>query len=355
MFTAITNAATSSYGTYGKDERNMPAMWMIRGDGGRLYDEFRDRNLAAIGWGQLAPSAMPGVSRKALIQAYKDVQPGIKDASAVSGASQVFRFVNEVKEGDTVVTYSPANRTYSVGRFTGPSQYRADLADDGMSLIRPVAWFANEVDRDKLTSASRNSLGSTLTVFNIAEAAQKELIALATGKGLTASTKEPIDEPEVLEDPLKGVQEIAFERIKDQINSLDWSEMQELVAGILRAMGYKTLVSPAGADRGKDIIASPDGFGFEPPRIVVEVKHRTARMSSSDIRSFLGGRHKDDRGLYVSTGGFTKDALYEGERANVHLTMWTLDELARTLMVNYAATDPETKRLVPLSYFYVPA
>ena len=131
--------------------------------------------------------------------------------------------------------------------------------------------------------------------------------------------------------------------------------MQELVAGILRAMGYKTLVSPAGADRGKDIIASPDGFGFEPPRIVVEVKHRHERMGSGEIRSFLGGRHKDDRGLYVSTGGFTKDALYEGERANVHLTMWTLDELARTLMAHYPATDPETKRLVPLRYFYVPA
>jgi restriction system protein len=35
--------------------------------------------------------------------------------------------------------------------------------------------------------------------------------------------------------------------------------------------------------------------------------------------------------------------------------MWTLDELARTLMAHYPATDPETKRLVPLSYFYVPA
>lgn len=333
----------------------MATMWMIRGDGGRLYDDFRERNLAAIGWAQLAPAAKPGVSRKSLIQAYKDLQPGIKDASAVSGASQVFRFVNEIKEGDTVVTYSPANRTYLVGRFTGPCQFRPDLADNGMSLTRPVDWYAQEVDRDKLQAISRNSLGSTLTVFKVGEAAQKELVALATGKPVSAAAKDLSDEPEALDDPLKGVQEIAFERIKDQINSLDWSEMQDLVAGILRAMGYKTLVSPAGADRGKDIIASPDGFGFEPPRIVVEVKHRNARMGSSEIRSFLGGRHKDDRGLYVSTGGFTKDALYEGERANVHLTMWTLDELAKTLMAHYPTTDPETKRLVPLTYFYMPA
>lgn len=65
----------------------MPTMWMIRGDGGRLYDDSRDRNLAAIGWGQFAIEAKPGVSRKSLIQAYKNLQPGIKDASAVSGAS----------------------------------------------------------------------------------------------------------------------------------------------------------------------------------------------------------------------------------------------------------------------------
>jgi restriction system protein len=44
--------------------------------------------------------------------------------------------------------------------------------------------------------------------------------------------------------------------------------MQDLVAGLLRALGYKKRVSPAGPDRGKDIVASPDGFGFESPRIL---------------------------------------------------------------------------------------
>ena len=34
----------------------------------------------------------------------------------------------------------------------------------------------------------------------------------------------------------------AHEFIKDKILQLDWEEMQELVAGILRAMGYKTIV-----------------------------------------------------------------------------------------------------------------
>jgi len=40
---------------------------------------------------------------------------------------------------------------------------------------------------------------------------------------------------------------------------------------------------------------------------------------------------------------------------NVPLTLWTLDELARTLMANYRETDAVTKQLVPLRYFYLPA
>jgi restriction system protein len=78
-------------------------------------------------------------------------------------------------------------------------------------------------------------------------------------------------------------------------------------------------------------------------------------MGSAQIRSFLGGRHRDDRGLYVSTGGFSKDALYEADRATVPLTLWSLDELARTLMANYPATDAQTKGIIPLKFFYVPA
>ena len=50
-------------------------------------------------------------------------------------------------------------------------------------------------------------------------------------------------------------------------------------------------------------------------------------MRAQDIRSFLGGRHPQDKGLYVSTGGFTKDAHYEAERANIPLSLMTIDDL----------------------------
>ncbi|AEF34595.1 restriction endonuclease [Mycolicibacter sinensis] len=163
-----------------------------------------------------------------------------------------------------------------------------------------------------------------------------------------------VPEENVEPDPLADYESIAFERIKDQVNRLGWEGMQQLIAGILRAMGYKTQVSPPGSDLGRDILASPDGFGFERPRIVVEVKHRKQTMGSTDIRSFLGGRHPDDRGLYVSTGGFTKDARYEADRSTVPLALWTLDEVTKALLDNYESTDTKTRSLISLRTFYGP-
>lgn len=335
----------------------MTKTWMIRGESGRLYEDFRERGVAAIGWSGLAHQAQGGMAREKLIELYKANNPTAKHGSAISAASQVWRFVNEIEVGDHVVTYSPQNRTYLVGKIAGPSQYREDWESDSMALSRPVEWLANEVERDVLKDASRNSLGSTMTVFVVSQAASEDLLAHATGVFIALPSSPEVEEEEeaVEVDPIAGAELLALERIKDLVNGLDWEDMQELVAGLLRAMGYRTQVSPAGADRGRDIIASPDGFGFENPRIVVEVKHRRVQMGSSDIRSFLGGRHKDDRGLYVSTGGFSKDAHYEADRAAVPLTLWTLDNLVRTLIEHYDQTDAETKRLVPLKRMYIPA
>ncbi|MDO3519085.1 restriction endonuclease [Ralstonia pseudosolanacearum] len=331
----------------------MSKMWMIRADGGTLYEEFRERGIAAIGWTQLAPHAKVGMTRKELIDLYLSIEPGTKEKTAISGASQVWRFMNEIKVDDWVVTYSPANRTYLIGKVTGNCEYRPDLMDLEMPLARTVKWQDKQVERDSLSDASKTSLGSTLTVFVVAAFAMQELLGEATGKPMQPAA-EVLDE-QVDADPLSGMAALALERIKDLVSKLEWAEMQELVAGILRAMGYRTQVSPAGSDRGKDIIASPDGFGFEHPRIIVEVKHRKGQMGTKEIRSFLGGRHPDDRGLYVSTGGFSKEAYYEADRASVPLTLWTSDQVVRALIDHYENTDAETKRLVPLKRTYLPA
>ncbi|MBC8285925.1 MAG: restriction endonuclease [Nitrospinae bacterium] len=321
-------------------------LWVVRaGEGAHLIEIFKENSIIAIGWSD-AETLANVIDRKEFIRKIREAYPEESDKWVISGASQVFRFQVEIKVGDRIVSYDPTRRIYLVGSIVGDYQYDPIHASS-YPRCRSVKWEA-EVSRDDLSVSSKNSLGSTLTIFHPSDTAVDEIEALATGK--------PKKPPEVEEvELIKDIQNQAHEFIKDKVNKLDWEEMQELVAGVLRAMGYKTQVSPAGPDQGKDIIASPDGFGFETPRIMVEVKHRKGSMGATDIRSFLGGRHKDDKGLYVSTGGFTKDAIYEAERANIPLTLMNLDKLVKAITEHYENMDLETRVLVPLKKVYWPS
>ena len=132
--------------------------------------------------------------------------------------------------------------------------------------------------------------------------------------------------------------------------------MQELVASILRAMGFKARVAPPGPDRGIDVFASPDGLGLQEPRIKAEVKHRKgSQMGSQEIRSFVGGLRPGDRALYISTGGFSKEAKDEAERSNIPLTLLDLDDIAALIEQHYENFDAEGRGLLPLTKIYWPS
>jgi len=330
----------------------MANAWMVRAErNGRLYDVFKDQNVVAIGWHEIGDLSNL-CSRQAILAKVREQWPEISLQSAAMAAGQLHRFRSEMKVGDTVVTYDPGRRVYLVGKIVG--EYERDPSiDEEDPNIRRVAW-EGEVSRDLLSLTSRNSLGAISTIFLLSKDVVEDLRRAMTSHQPSPEAA-PGAELQVEEDVLKDIQSKALEFIKDRVSALGWAEMQDLVAGLLRAMGYKTRVSPSGPDRGKDIVASPDGFGFEAPRIIVEVKHRQGAMGAQAIRSFLGGRHPHDKGLYVSTGGFSKDAHYEAERASIPVHLMNLDDLVEALIEHYDALDIETKQLVPLKRIYWPA
>lgn len=328
-------------------------MWMVRAArGGVLFDEFKEKGVVAVGWSKLGDLATLG-GRKGIEAKTQEIWPEWSRGKIAITAGQLYRFVDAIKPGDGIVTYDSSRRVYLVGEITSPYKYDTQLLED-FPNIRRVTW-KGEVGRDALMVATKNSLGAISTLFLLPEDAARDIRRALSGE----SAIQDDGEVEVENDEealLKDIQAKALEFIKDKVNRLDWEEMQELVAGLLRAMGYKTRVSPSGPDRGKDIVASPDGFGFESPRIIVEVKHRAnSTMGSQEIRSFLGGRHKDDKGLYVSTGGFSKDARYEAERANIPLTLMDSDDLVQAIIENYEKMDIDTQRLLPLKKLFWPA
>lgn len=60
-------------------------------------------------------------------------------------------------------------------------------------------------------------------------------------------------------------------------------------------------------------------------------------------------------GLYESTGGFSKDAHYEAERASIPLTLMDIDDLVQAIIENYEKMDIDTQRLLPLKKVFWPA
>ena len=336
-------------------------MWKIMaGRGSAQVDTFVDQNLVAIGWSE-AGDHTTAKSRAELIGRFGRAYPDNTPRQNQVGAGQVWRFLAELQIGDRVVVYDPQLRLYHVGEIGAAPVYDPGKVE-GLPVTRAVTWLG-QVNRDRLSPATRNSLGAIMTFFRLSDAAESEIIALLIDGQLVAELTqaadlEPLPDDEdtaVLDDPYANIADLALELTKDRILRLEWDEMQELVAALLRALGYRTIISPAGSDRGRDILASRDGFGFESPRIVVEVKHRKGAMGAPEIRTFLGGRHAEDRGLYVSTGGFTREAQYEAERAVTVTHLMTLDGIARALVEQYENLDDRGRALLPLTRIYWPA
>jgi restriction system protein len=331
-------------------------LWMVRaGSGSVLISDFLEQQYVGIGFSDELGAVKAGTSREEILRRMKECYPDRKEAKVINAAGQLYRFHSEMQVGDQVVTYDSAGRRYFLGAIKGAVEHMTE----GLPYQRPVQW-THRVDRDSLDVATRNTLGSTLTVFLPNEEAAADLRAKAVD--IQAPEPEgpgpkPEHSVEADMDALRAsMLARAEEFIEDMIVALDADDMEQLVAGILRGMGYKSRVSPKGADRGVDVFASPDGLGLEEPRIFVEVKHRLGtKVGAQMIRSFLGGRKQGDRCLFVSTGGFAKDALYEAERATVPLRLIDLPLLRELLVEHYANLDEDSRRLVPLVRLYWPA
>jgi restriction system protein len=331
----------------------MSNIWLVRaGEGGRLIEEFA-KGYVAVGWYELGDTSSIK-SQSQLRKHYIKNYPNESQGAINLGFSMFYKFHSVIKQGDKILTYDTKSREYLVGTITGEYEYKPNVVGD-YPHIRNVKW-EGRVSRDDISASSKNSLGSIGTLFSVNEDVWSDIKEALSGKREIKDEVRKEEETSRLEEIRKEIKEKAHEFIKDKILELSPEDMENLVAAILRGMGYRTRISPIGPDRGIDVIASPDGLGLEEPRIKAEVKHRkNTTIGSQEIRSFLGGLREGDKALYVSTGGFTKEAKYEADRANIPITLLDLDDLASLVVSHYENFDLEGRALVPLVRVYWPA
>lgn len=328
------------------------SLWMVRAGKNAAYaDDFVEQSFVGIGFADAGEVVTP-IDKRKLEERIAASNQNYSSGKAGNVASQVKRFYEELTIGDSVMTYDASQRLY----FLGEIQTDVNQREHVLGRSRKVAW-TKQVSRDLLSPETRNTLGSILTLFLVNDAAANEVWEKSVPIGQEADIHDDASVAATgqIDQSVDDIESQAHELIDDRIASLDWEQLQELVAEILRAMGFRAEISDRGPDRGVDVIASPDGLGLREPRVFVEVKHRRGTRVSADlIRAFIGGRQPGDKCLYVSTGGYTKDARYEAERSSIPLTLIDLPKLRSLVLEHYDSFSPEGLALIPLKRIHWP-
>lgn len=157
---------------------------------------------------------------------------------------------------------------------------------------------------------------------------------------------------------LEEAEEAAWAAIEAHLSVMSPYDFQDLVAGLLIGMGYHVAwVAPPGPDRGVDVIAHSDPLGITGPRIKAQVKRSDERMSVKEIRSFMALLADGDVGLFVSKGGFTKDAEEEARyQEKRRLMLVDLRKFFELWVEHYSSIPELQRRLLPLRpvHFLVP-
>jgi restriction system protein len=171
--------------------------------------------------------------------------------------------------------------------------------------------------------------------------------------------KQDRPEPEAEEDQaeeaesattVEEAEETAWAEIEEHLTTMNPYDFQQLVAGLLKGMGYHvSWVAPPGPDGGVDVIAQTDPLGIRGPRIKVQVKRHAGKVSVDGIRSFMGVLGDSDVGLFVNTGGFTRDAEKEvRHHLKQRLMLVSLRRLFDLWVEHYQQISEEYRRLLPL-------
>ena len=164
----------------------------------------------------------------------------------------------------------------------------------------------------------------------------------------------------------KAEASITFEEAEEQawsepdtyLRAMPPYELQDLVAGLLRALRYHVhWIAPPGKDAGVDIIAHNDPLGTQKPRIKVQVKGGSQKIDLPTLNSFLAVVDSDDVGLYVSVGGFTKDAEDTARKQTSRkITLINAERFVELWIEAFDKLDQKSRQRFPLSpiYFLTP-
>ena len=109
-------------------------------------------------------------------------------------------------------------------------------------------------------------------------------------------------------------------------------------------------VSPPGPDRGIDIVAGRGALGFEPPRLVVQVKSGNVVADQPTLQSLIGAVQDThaDQGLLVCWGGFKKPVDQRRNELFFRIRLWGQAEVLDALFDVYEKLPEQFRAELPM-------
>ena len=271
--------------------------------------------------------------------------PDAKKGSIATGAGMLFRFCYEVQIGDYVIFPSKSNREVNIGIVEGDYVY--DPSQVEYVQTRKVKWLKH-LPRMSFSQGALYEIGSAMSFFAVKNYADEFLAALS--KNFKKSIATDIDDESVgatAEDIIENTKDFILKELSRQLKGY---ELEQFVADLLQAMGYRTKVSPQGGDSGIDITAYKDEL---PPRILVQVKSQDSDIKETTIQSLKGAMREGDYGLFITLSNYTKNAKKYLDNTPI-IRGINGTELVELILKYYEDLSEKYRKMIPLKRVYIP-
>ena len=306
---------------------------------------FLKGNVIALGWQQIGDLSLIAPDRESFKEKYIAAYPDAKKGSIPTGVGMLFRFCHEVQIGDYVIYPSKIDRMINIGEVTGDYMYVPDANEYVQQ--RSVKWLKH-VPRMSFSQGALYEIGSAMSFFMVKNYADEFLAALDKGFAKSISDGEEDDTVgATADDIIESTKDFILKELSRQLKGYD---LEQFVADLLQAMGYRTTVSPHGGDSGIDITAYKDEL---PPRILVQVKSQDSDIKETTIQSLKGAMREGDYGLFVTLSNYTKKAQKYLENTPI-IRGINGTELVDLILKYYDDLSEKYRKMIPLKMVYIP-
>ncbi|MBR7008434.1 MAG: restriction endonuclease [Ruminococcus sp.] len=307
---------------------------------------FLKENVIAIGWEEIGDLNKIAPDREAFKKKYIETFPNDKKMKVATSAGMLYRFALEVQIGDYIVFPSKINREINIGTIESDYIYNPD--EEVYVQQRKVKWLKH-LPRTVFSQGSLYEIGSAMSFFSVKNYADEFLAALDKDFKANYSSYSNDDET------VAATADEIIENTRDYIlkvlsRNLKGYALEEFVADLLSAMGYRTTVSQHGGDSGIDITAYKDEL---PPRILVQVKSQDGDIKETTIQSLKGAMREGDYGLFVTLSNYTKKAQKYLDSTPI-IRGINGKELVELILKYYDNLSEKYRKMIPLKMVYIP-